>query len=131
MTSLLALVVIFSGLLVLEWRYKHPLIRVGTALLAAGIVVLMQGSARQAARNVYMAPPSERVTELHGSLITDYQSGVLTMEDAVVEGRRIFRNERRVALAVLLWLACTPALRRREASSRRRTADRRETVREG
>lgn len=97
-------------LLALDWRYRSRMPRMVAVLLVLMVMVGTRPSARAAARAALKTPRSERVVELGGPL-SDYESGVLTMEDAVVERKRANANARLLALGALVWLAMTPVLR--------------------
>ena len=116
MEQTLVLAVVFVVLLMLDWRYRLTSLRLATVLIALIVLIFTAPSARRAARHAFVAPPAERVTQLHGSLVSEYESGVLTMERAVVADKQMFSNENLLALAVLVWLACTPSLRRSRAA---------------
>jgi hypothetical protein len=103
---------IFAILLGLEWRYQFRSLRLGTVMLALIVLFLAQPIYVSAARRVSMAPLEERITELHGRQISDYQSGVLTLYEAIGEVGSARANIRLVTLGVLAWLACSPVLRR-------------------
>lgn len=113
-TMLVALV--FAVLLGLEWRYRLRSMRVGVASLALIVLWFAQPLPHRAARRAFSAPPAERVTELRGSPLSEYMSGVLTMEQAVAEDARMDAGARLLCVGVLFWLACSPALRRARPS---------------
>ncbi len=110
-TTLLALV--FAVLLWLEWRYQLRSVRIAAALLALIIWLFAQPLPHRAARRVIAAQPAERVTRIaDGPPLSEYASGVVTMEDAVVEDMKADDNVRLLSVGVLLWLACSPVFRR-------------------
>ena len=108
-TTLLALV--FAVLLGLEWRYRLKSVRVGVAALALGVWLFTQPLPHRAARRVIHLPPAERVTKILDWDLPPYQSGVVTMEQAVVRDAAMFANDRLISVGVLFWLACSPVLR--------------------
>lgn len=112
MTEPIFVAAFFSILLALEWRYRLAIIRLVTAVLALLVLVFTEPSPRRAARRAIVAPPTERVTQLRGTPLSDYGSGVVTMERAIVADEEAFADENLLALGVLMWLACSPALRR-------------------
>lgn len=109
-TLLVALV--FAVLLVLEWRYRLRSVRLGTALFALVVLSFAHPLTRRAARKALLAPPEERVTQLRGSPVPEYVSGVLTMEEFFADEAEMESDARLLAIGVLFWLACSPALRR-------------------
>jgi hypothetical protein len=112
------LVGLFIVLLALEWRYRHWLLR--ATAIAASLVVMMfaQPSVHRAARVVISLPESERVLRLGDRRATDYESGILTLEQAARADAAIGAEARPISLCVLVWLATTPMLRDRHRSSR-------------
>jgi hypothetical protein len=102
----------FTILLALEWRYRLATVRLVTVVVTLVVMVFTDPSPRRAARRAIVAPPPERVTQLRGSPLSDYGSGVVTMERAIVADEEAFADENLLALGVLIWLACSPALRR-------------------
>lgn len=110
-TTLLALV--FAVLLWLEWRYQLRSVRIAAAVLALVVWLFAQPLPHGAARRAIAAQPAERVTRIaNGPPLSEYASGVLTMEDAVVEDMKADDNVRLLSLGVLVWLACSPVFRR-------------------
>lgn len=110
-TTLIALT--FAVLLGLEWRYQLRSVRLGTAFLALVVLWFAQPLPHRAARRAIAAPPAERVTEFTGvRSLTEYESGVVTMEQAVGADTRMGANARMLVVGVLFWLACSPVLRR-------------------
>jgi hypothetical protein len=107
----------FTILLALEWRYRLAIIRLVTVVVTLLVLVFTEPNPRRAARRAIVAPPAERVTQLRGSPLSDYGSGVVTMERAVVADEEAFADENLLALGVLIWLACSPALRRSPPSA--------------
>lgn len=86
-------------------------------MLALFVIWFTQPLPRRAARLAIVAPPADRVTEIRGDPLTDYGSGVATMERAIIRDAQMFANENLIALGVLMWLACSPALRRNRPSA--------------
>src|SRR5262245_55692411 len=117
MTTVL-LVGFFIMLLALEWRYRHWLLR--ATAIAASLVVMMfaQPSVHRAARVAIALPEPERVLRLGGRRATDYESGILTLEQATRADAAIGAEARAISLGVLVWLAATPILRDRQRTSR-------------
>lgn len=112
-TTLAAL--IFAVLLVLEWRYRLRSVRVAAAVLALLLLDFAQPIPHRAGRRAFVAPPEARITRFEfrgGRALSEYESGVLTMERAVAQDFRMGANGRRLGVAVLFWLACSPVLRR-------------------
>lgn len=102
---------IFAVLLGIEWRYRLPSVRLGTIVFSLLVLLFAQPNVTAAARRVSVTPPEARVTRLHGSPISDYESGVATMVEAIDEAGEERREVRLLALGVLCWLACSPVLR--------------------
>jgi hypothetical protein len=107
------LALLFAVLLGVEWRYRLRSARIVAALIAVAALQFFEPSPRQAARRVIGAPPAERVTQWSdGRPLSDYQSGVVTMEEAVYDDAKFHSTLRLLCGGVLLWLACSPAFRR-------------------
>lgn len=107
------LALIFVVLLGLEWRYRLASVRLGTALFALVVLWFAQPIPHRAARRAIAAPSAERVREFPGvRSLSEYESGVVTMEQAMGEDTRMGANARMLAITALFWLACTPVFRR-------------------
>ena len=102
----------FAVLLGLEWRYRIRSVRMGAALFALVVLSFAQPLTRRAARRALLAPPPERVTQLRGSPVPEYVSGVLTMEEFFADEAEKESDARLLAIGALFWLACSPAVRR-------------------
>ena len=105
-------------LLALEWRYRLRTLRIGAAVLAVTMLFFFAPHYHAAWRRAMGTPPSERITAFPGTVpgsvgrsLSEYESGVFTMHRAVVENAGGYVRERRLALGVLFWLACSPAFR--------------------
>jgi hypothetical protein len=109
----LALTIGCVVLLALEWRLQSKILRIGTVVLALATLMFFEGNSRRAARSAFGAAPEERVTNIGGTIFSGYESGVLTMEEAINHDSAMGQNERWLALAVLVWLACSPTMRRK------------------
>ena len=110
-TSLLAAA--FIVLLGLEWRYQLTSVRITVAVLAFVVWLFSQPLPRRAARRVIGSSPAARVTQFSdGSPVSEYASGVLTMERAALEDVKMGLPVRLLSVGVLLWLACSPASRK-------------------
>jgi hypothetical protein len=105
------LAVVFAVALAVEWRYGYSTVRISTALLALLVLFLALPNYTGARRWAVVAPPHERVTELHGSVLSDYRSGVYTMSMASSHTASRGMGPRFLAVGVLFWLACSPAIR--------------------
>jgi len=113
MNATMLVALIFAVLLGIEWRYRLPGVRLGTALFALVVLWFAQPLPHRAARRAMVAPPAERVTELSGvRSLSEYESGVVTMEQAVGNDSRMGANACLLGLGVLFWLACSPVFRR-------------------
>ena len=103
---------VFGLLVACEWRYQLRTLRLAIVMLAMGVLFLAQPGYISVARRVSVLPPEERITEIHGNPISGYLSGVTTLYEAYGEAGRVRRGVRLVALGVLVWLACSPVVRR-------------------
>ena len=99
-------------LLALEWRYRLKSVRVTTAFIALVVWLYAQPNPTRAARRALEVPPAERVSGIRGNALSEYASGVRTMERAAGDDAMIFDKERLLSVGVLLWLACSPVFRR-------------------
>ena len=117
MTDTIIVVLVFGVLLALEWRYRIKTVRLGTALLAVIVWIFSQPNPTRAARRAIAMSPAERVTVIHGSQLSEYASGVATMEQAAGDDAMGYDKERLLSVGVLLWLACSPVFRRTAVSS--------------
>lgn len=106
-----AYVLIFFALLWLEWKRQAKSLRLIAASLALALVLFNQPGYTRAARRAMMAAPAERVTQIRGDTLSEYISGVRTMEQAVGEDANAGATARIIGFGVLLWLACSPVLR--------------------
>lgn len=104
--------VFFAVLLAIEWRYRLRSVRVATAVLALLALLLSQPSMTNSRRRAMSLPRAERVTEFWGDPLSEYHSGVLTLAEVYSENSEEGFGGRVLGLGVLLWLACSPALRR-------------------
>lgn len=121
MTVTALLIGFFGALLVLDWRLRLRLVRalaIGTALVT---LVFAQPGFHRAARVALSTPSTERVTRFGDRTATGYESGILTLEQALIADAAIGANARYISLFVLVWLAFTPVLRDRTSSSRSQT----------
>lgn len=131
MNKTIILALVFAVLLGVEWRYRLRSVRITAAVLALASWLFAQPLSDRAARRVIAAPMAERVTRTpDGTPLSDYESGVLTMEEAVVEDVMMGASVRLLSVGALLWLACSPVFRRRvgppdiaDQRGRERTAD--------
>lgn len=110
--------VTFAALLWVESRYRLAKLRLGTAMLSLLVLMAAQPNYTSVVRRISGEPRAERVTKLHGSPLSDYESGVLTMYNAVSEQSDLYAMVRLVSFGVLVWLACSPVLRGANCSSR-------------
>lgn len=113
MSEIFLVALIFAVLLGAEWRFQLRSVRIGVAALAILVLAFGQPNYSVTVRRVGAAAPGERVTQLRGSPVSEYESGVLTMYQAIDEAADARANIRILALGVLVWLACSPALRHR------------------
>jgi hypothetical protein len=107
-TMLIAIV--FAMLLGLEWRYRLKSMRVAAAALAIVVLFFAAPNYTRAARQALETPAAERVTHIRGSRLSEYVSGVRTMEHSVGEDSNMDANARLLSLGILFWLACSPVL---------------------
>ena len=111
MTATMLVGLVFVVILVVEWRYRLRVVRVGAAVLALLVLYFGQPGPHRAARRAVEMPLAERITQVPNGHppLTDYQSGVFTMERAVIEDANVGETSRLLAIGVLAWLACSPA----------------------
>jgi hypothetical protein len=103
----------FVVLLALEWRYRYRSLRIGVVLLTLVVWYFVQPVPYRAVRRAWGLPPAERVTRFPGGrALSEYESGVFTLHEAIVADAAMGANARRLCLGVLVWLACSPAFRR-------------------
>ena len=107
------LALLFAMLLGIEWRYRLRSARLAAAMLAVAAWLFVQPTPPRAAREVMWAPPAARVTRMRpvDGPLSEYQSGVATMERAVEDNIRMGEDTRVLCVGVLFWLACSPAFR--------------------
>jgi hypothetical protein len=117
-TTTAALALIFAGLLGLEWRYRRRSLRLVSIMLALVVWWLFGGpNYTIAGRRASAASAEERIRVLRGDTLPPYFAGVDIMREYLLESEEEGAGPRRLALGVLVWLACTPVFRR-EASTR-------------
>ncbi len=117
MTDTMIVLLVFVVLLAVEWRYRIKVVRLGTAFLAAIVWLFSQPSPTRAARRAIVMSPAERVTVIQGNQLSEYASGVATMEQAAGDDAMGYVRERLLSVGVLLWLACSPVFRSAPLSS--------------
>src|SRR4051812_9913410 len=97
----------FVLLLGLEWRYRLRYLRLGAVVFAIAVLALYQPVYGAAERNAYLTPPAQRITRVPqgvegDALLSDYQSGVLTMSRTVGYAVRVNSGIRTVAVGALV-----------------------------
>jgi hypothetical protein len=103
----------FIVILAVEWRYRFKIVRVAAAVLAVLVWLFTQPNLTNARRRAMVMPPAERITQFRGgTLLSEYQSGVMTMDRAVIDQVDMAWYPSLMAVGVLAWLACSPAFRR-------------------
>jgi hypothetical protein len=108
---LLALLV-FAALLAVEWKRRSKVARTGAVALALVALSFAQPIAHRAARTVISAPRAERILEVrYWPPLSDYQSGVLTMERAMVRDIALGADARSLSIGVLVWPALIASFR--------------------
>ena len=113
MSETIVLVLVFAVLLGFEWRNRLRSLRIAAAVLALAVCLFAQPLPRRAARRAIVAPSAERVTQIaDGPPLSEYASGVVTMEQAIVEDAKMDAYARLLSVGVLFWLACSPVFRR-------------------
>lgn len=118
MSITLLLIIIFLVALGLEWRYRPRSLRILTALFAAAVWFFSQPNAHRAARVAVDLPRTEWTGQVPGGRrLSEYQVGVLTMQQVAFEDAEAGAAERLLGIAVLLWLACVPAFRREKGEA--------------
>ena len=107
------MLLILTALLCLDWWRRSRLARV-CAVVVSLVVLFFSGPVPgRAMRTVVGLSRAERVTEIRNwGLLSDYHSGVMTMERAMHDDIDIGRRERQLSVSVLVWLAVSPVLRR-------------------
>jgi hypothetical protein len=100
-------------LLLLDWRYQSWSIRLGVILLTLCLLIFAQPGLYRAFRQAMLAPPTERIASTPTRTLLEYESGVYTMKQAFANEIEAVAMERTIAVAVLVWLAASPVLRRR------------------
>jgi hypothetical protein len=112
----------FAVLLVLEWRSHRRSIRIATATLAAALLFFFQPNIHAAWRVALDTPATEREARYPSSSpdgvgrpLSEFESGVFAMQRAVIDVSSGYAGTRWIAVAVLFWLACSPAFRRQRA----------------
>jgi len=117
----LVVALVFLVLLALEWRLQFKSPRVVSIVLALMLLEFSQPSNRRAARRAVDLPESERVLQIPGGPpVSEYASGVLTMEREANEDAQFGSGSRLLCIFVLTWFACTPLYRRASISLRSR-----------
>jgi hypothetical protein len=103
----------FAALLVAEWRRPLRSLRIAAAVLALALYWGAQECLYCALRNAISTPAVARDTTWtpRGRRLSEYETGVKTMYREALSNIRFHRGPRYVALAVLTWLAISPALR--------------------
>ena len=103
----------FVALLVAEWRYRQKILR-GLAIGASLVTLFIaQPGYYSAVRVALSTPASDRVVRFGDRTATEYESGVMTMHQAVLADADLGANARHVSLGVLVCLALTPLFRDR------------------
>lgn len=113
----------FALLLGFEWWRRMHSIRIIASVLALLVLLFAAPNYTAARRRAGAMPPAERVTHLRGSVLSEYYSGVLTMEREAEDEANSGAGARMLALGALLWLACSPALRRPSTAERGAAGD--------
>ncbi|HEX2095092.1 MAG TPA: hypothetical protein VHG28_22015, partial [Longimicrobiaceae bacterium] len=108
---------LFAGLLWLDWRWHFRVARIGAVLLAIGVLFFVQPNLTAARRRAWGLPPEERVVQVRDERVSDYMSGVLTMEQVIAESAAFMRPARLIALSALILLALMPATRSNRRAS--------------
>ena len=103
----------FVTLLIVEWRYRRAILRVGTTLLALLVLAWYQPNYTGARRRALGAPHAERVKTIGvpPDTVSAYASGVYTTMETVGEASQFGAPSRLAAIGALVWLACSPARR--------------------
>lgn len=109
----------FVVLLVAEWRLRARAVRLATLGLALGVYWFATPCLYCALRAAMSTPPAARDTVWSpgGRRLPEYETGVKTMYREAVANQRHGQAARDIALGTVVWLALTPALRRRSGSA--------------
>jgi hypothetical protein len=112
MLAMPLLLLVFVGILVVEWQRRSAVARTVALVLALIVLFFSQPVTGRAMRRAIGRPRAERVLELQNwGKLSDYASGVLTMQRAVQEDAALHGNYRLLSMGVLIWLTLSPAVR--------------------
>ena len=113
MISLLVFALIQLTLLTIDWFRRSRVARIVALLGALAQLSWSQPKPHAIARDLVNLPPSERVKTLPSDTtpVSDYVSGVVTMEQAMERSMDRKSFDRLMGLGTLVWLVLTPVIR--------------------
>lgn len=122
-----------AGFIVWDHLRRVAFARLAATFLALGLLFFAEPKPYRALRHAAFVPPEERVEFnfwVPSKPATEFESGVFTLYEYILDDLRIDRQERLLGIAILTALALTPIFRRvptphpRDSAAERR-ADRR------
>ena len=114
-SSVLLFSVLILALLGIEWWRRSILARLAALVLALFQLSLSEPNGMAARRAVLLLPRERRVLTMGPSptdTLSDYQSGVLTMDEAWAREYWFLFPHRVMSRSTLVWLVLAPAFRR-------------------
>ena len=115
MYPLMLLTILLIALLVVEWWRRSLLVRIAALLVGLLQLTLAQSNSGVAVRAVIGLPREQRLRNFNSvrhDTVSDYASGVLTLDDRLGQDYWIDWKYRLIALGALAWLVVNPALQR-------------------
>jgi hypothetical protein len=115
MSSFLIFSALILVLLGIEWWRRSILARLAVLVLALFQLSFSEPDGMSARRAVLLLPREQRVLTLGPSptdTLSDYQSGVLTMDEALAREYWFLFPNRVMSRSILVWLVLAPVLRR-------------------
>src|SRR5258707_10187903 len=114
-SSFLLFSALILALLIIEWWRRSILARLAALVLALFQLSLSEPDGMSARRAVLLLPRERRVLTVGPSpteTLSDYQSGVLTMDEALAREYWFLYPHRVMSRSTLVWLVLAPVLRR-------------------
>jgi hypothetical protein len=106
--------ILIAILLILEWVRRSTLARVAAVLLTLVIIFFAQPNTGRAYRRALSTPKDQRIVEMpNWGRLSEFTSGVFTMERAMDEDIAMGALERFLGVTTLVWLSLSPILRRK------------------
>ena len=115
MITLMAAALVIGALIIWDYVRRSAVARVGATLLAVSLLLFSAPKPYRALRRAADLPPEERVAVNLWTKkpATEFESGMFTLYQKVVEDFEIDRQWRQLGVGVLVVLALTPIVRRR------------------